>query len=211
VDNTFASPYNQNPLNLGADLVIHSATKYLGGHSDITGGVVIGSQELLQPIWTWRKALGQVMAPDVAFLLLRSLRTLGVRVERQNQTALAVARFLSTHPKVRKVNYPGLDKFPGYNLAKRQMRGFGGMISLEVDGVLEQTMRFCDALSMFTIAPSLGGVESLVTMPVTTTHHGLSEEERFRRGISDCLVRLSIGLEDEKDLITDLEKAFSFM
>lgn len=207
VDNTFASPYNQLPLSLGADLVIHSATKYLGGHSDLTGGVVIGPKDKVEPIWLRRKALGQVMAPDVAFLLLRSLRTLAVRVEKQNQSALAVAQFLSRHPRIRKTNYPGLSDFPGHEIAKKQMRGFGGMISFEVKASKEATIAFVDALKVFSIAPSLGGVESLVTMPITTTHYGLPAEERNRRGISDSLVRISIGLEDTGDLIADLEQA----
>lgn len=209
VDNTFASPYNQNPLSLGADLVIHSATKYLGGHSDLTGGVVVGSKDKVEPLWLRRKGLGSVMAPEVAFLLLRSLRTLAVRVERQNQTALAVAQYLSRHPRIAKTNYPGLADFPGHAIAKKQMRGFGGMISFEVKASKEVTIAFVDALKVFSIAPSLGGVESLVTMPVTTTHYGLSAEERNRRGISDSLVRISLGLEDAEDLIGDLEQALA--
>ncbi len=211
VDNTFASPYNQLPLSLGADLVIHSATKYLGGHSDLTGGVVVGSKDKVEPIWLRRKALGQIMAPEVAFLLLRSLRTLAVRVERQNQTALAVAQFLGKHPRIAKTNYPGLADFPGHAIAKKQMRGFGGMISFAVKASKEETIAFVDALKVFSIAPSLGGVESLVTMPVTTTHYGLAEEERKRRGISDSLVRISIGLEDAQDLIGDLEQALAII
>lgn len=207
VDNTFASPVNQSPLALGADLVIHSTTKYLGGHSDLTGGVVIGRGELLTPIWTWRKNLGQMMAPEVAFLLARSLRTLAVRVRHQNATAMAVAKFLQTHPKVKRANYPGLPDFPGHDVAASQMSGFGGMISFVHDGDAAATAAVVDKLKYFTIAASLGGVESLVTQPITTTHHGLTPEERDRRGIVDGLVRLSVGLEDAEDLIADLKQA----
>ncbi len=207
VDNTFASPVNQSPLELGADLVIHSTTKYLGGHSDLTGGVVIGRGELLTPIWSWRKNLGQMMAPEVAFLLARSLRTLAVRVRHQNATAMAVAKFLQAHPKVKRANYPGLPDFPGHNVAASQMSGFGGMISFVYDGDAAATAAVVDKLKYFTIAASLGGVESLVTQPITTTHHGLTPEERARRGIVDGMVRLSVGLEDAEDLIADLKQA----
>ncbi len=207
VDNTFASPVNQNPLELGADLVIHSATKYLGGHSDLTGGLVIGSPELLAPIGLWRKNLGQIMAPEVAFLLARSIRTLSVRVRAQNRSAQQVAEFLERHPRVLKVNYPGLPGFPGHAIARSQMRGFGGMLSFVYDGDAEATAAVVDRLRIFSIAASLGGVESLVTQPITTTHHGMSPEERRRRGIPDGMVRLSIGLEDPEDLIGDLARA----
>jgi cystathionine gamma-synthase/methionine-gamma-lyase len=207
VDNTFASPVNQSPLQLGADLVVHSTTKYLGGHSDLTGGVVIGPQEMLNVIWPWRKNLGQIMAPEVAFLLARSLRTLVVRVRQQNHNAQAVAQFLSKHPKIKRVNYPGLPAFAGHAVAAKQMRGFGGMISFVYDGDATATAAVVDRLRLFTIAASLGGVESLVTQPITTTHHGLTPEERQRRGIVDGLVRLSIGLEEAEDLIADLRQA----
>jgi len=207
VDNTFASPVNQNPLALGADIVIHSTTKYLGGHSDLTGGVVIGSKALVEPIWPWRKNLGQMMAPEVAYLLARSLRTVTVRVRQQNITALAVAQFLSSHRKVLKVNYPGLPDFPGHEVAARQMHGFGGMVSFVYDGDAAATAAVVDRLQIFTIAASLGGAESLVTQPITTTHHGMTPEERARRGIVDGMVRLSCGLEDTKDLIADLQQA----
>ena len=207
VDNTFASPVNQSPLDLGADLVIHSTTKYLGGHSDLTGGVVIGAKSLIDPIWPWRKNLGQMMAPEVAFLLARSLRTLVVRVRHQNSTALAVATFLRDHPKVEQIKYPGLPDFPGHAVASAQMSGFGGMISFVYDGDAKATAAVVDRLKLFTIAASLGGVESLVTQPITTTHHGMTPDERSRRGIVDGLVRLSCGLEDADDLIADLKKA----
>lgn len=207
VDNTFATPVNQSPLALGADLVIHSTTKYLGGHSDLTGGVVIGSSKLLEPIWAWRKNLGQMMAPEVAHLLARSLRTLVVRVKAQNETAGVLAQRLSEHPRVEAVHYPGLETHPQHGIAKRQMRGFGGMLSFVMRGDANTTAAAVDRLELFSIAPSLGGVESLVTQPVTTTHHGLTAEERSRRGISDTMVRLSVGLEDTEDLWNDLEQA----
>lgn len=209
VDNTFATPVNQLPLELGADLVIHSATKYLGGHSDLTGGVVIGPSKLLQPIWMWRKNLGQMMAPEVAFLLARSLRTMVVRVRAQNMAAGLLAERLAAHPRVERVNYPGLASHAGHALARKQMRGFGGMLSFVVRGDAKQTAAVVDRLKLFAIAPSLGGVESLVTQPVTTTHHGLTLAERARRGIVDGMVRLSIGLEDVEDLSVDLERALA--
>jgi cystathionine gamma-synthase/methionine-gamma-lyase len=207
IDNTFASPVNQKPLSLGADIVVHSATKYLGGHSDLTGGLVIGPENLLKPIWAWRKNLGQIMAPEVAFMLARSLRTLSVRVKVQNETAQAIAEFLNTHKKVKKVNYPGLQDFTGHHIAKKQMKGFGGMLSFAYDGDAQTTANVVDRLHIFSIAASLGGVESLVTQPITTTHHGMTPEERMKRGILDSTIRLSCGLEDSDDLINDLKQA----
>ncbi|TAN11526.1 MAG: PLP-dependent transferase [Burkholderiaceae bacterium] len=207
VDSTFGSPVNQQPLTLGADIVIHSATKYLGGHSDLTGGAVMGSNAHLAPIAEWRKNLGLIMAPQVAFLLARSLRTLTVRVRQQNANAQAVAEFLAEHPRIKQVNYPGLTDFPTHALARKQMHGFGGMLSFVVDGDAKATAAVVDRLKLIALAPSLGGVESLVTQPVTTSHHGLSPEERARRGISDGLVRLSCGLEDAADLVADLTQA----
>ena len=209
VDNTFASPVNQRPLELGADFVVHSATKYLGGHSDLTAGVLMGSKELLLPVWNWRKNLGSMIAPETASLLARSLRTLVVRVREQNASAQAVAEAMARHPKVTRVYYPGLPDFPGHALAKQQMHGFGGMLSIEVKGDGAAATRVADRLRLFALAPSLGGAESLVTQPCTTTHHGLTPEERMRRGISDAMLRLSVGLEDTVDLIADLEQALA--
>lgn len=206
VDNTFATPVNQQPLALGADLVVHSATKFLGGHSDLTGGVVVGAAARLEPIDTWRKTLGQAIAPEVASLLARSLRTLVVRVRAQNASALELARRLERHPRVRKVYYPGLEGADGHELALRQMSGFGGMLSFVVDGDARWVI---DKLKLFSIAASLGGVESLVTQPVTTSHHGVPREDRERRGITDGMVRVSVGLEDAQDLWADLEGALA--
>ena len=207
VDNTFASPVNQNPLELGADFVVHSATKYLGGHSDLTAGALMGAKSALAPVWSWRKNLGQAIAPEIAAQLARSLRTLPVRVERQNATAMKVALVMQAHPQVERVLYPGLPDFPGHALAKRQMKGFGGMLTIEIRGGGVAATRVADKLKLFALAPSLGGVESLVTQPCTTTHHGLTPEERARRGISDAMLRLSVGLEDADDLIADLKQA----
>ena len=209
VDNTFASPVNQRPLELGADFVMHSATKYLGGHSDLTAGVLAGSKELLLPVWNWRKNLGSTIAAETAALLSRSLRTLDVRVRQQNATAQAVAEAMARHPRIARVYYPGLPDFPGHALAKAQMHGFGGMVTIEVAGTGADATRVADRLRLFALAPSLGGAESLVTQPCTTTHHGLTPEERARRGISDSMLRLSIGLEDPADLIADLEQALA--
>lgn len=207
VDNTFATPVNQLPLALGADIAMQSATKFLGGHSDLTAGVLCASSNLLQPVRPWRKNLGQMLAPDTAHRLARSLGTLAVRVEKQNANALRIAEYLSQHDAVRRVYYPGLTDSPGHVLAQAQMSGFGGMVTFEFDGSLEQTMQVTERLQVFSLAPSLGGIESLVTLPVTTSHHDMTVEERDRRGISDSMVRLSIGIEHGDDLIADLEQA----
>lgn len=207
VDNTFASPINQNPLALGADLVLHSATKYLGGHSDLTAGALMASAELIKPVIAWRKNLGQLIAPETAALLSRSLRTLPIRIRQHNENALAVARAMEQHPAVLKVHYPGLPSFPDHPLAARQMQGFGGMLSIEVKGGGQAAARVADKLQVFLLATSLGGVESLVSQPSATSHHGLSREERLQRGIGDGMLRLSVGLEDAQDLINDLHQA----
>ena len=207
VDNTFASPVNQQPLALGADLVVHSATKYLGGHSDITAGAVMGPAELIAPVAGWRKNLGTVPAPETAAMLARSIRTLVVRVRQQNQNAQSIAEAMERHPRIRRVLYPGLASHPGHAVAAEQMSGFGGMLTIEIDGDTSATSAVVDRLQLFAIAPSLGGVESLATQPATTTHHGLSGAERERRGISGSMIRFSVGIEDGQDLIADLEQA----
>jgi cystathionine gamma-synthase len=211
VDNTFATPVNQKPLELGADLVIHSATKYLGGHSDITAGMVAGPTELITQIWPWRKNLGQMLAPETAAMLSRSVKSLVLRVARQNDTALKVARAMEAHPRIRKVYFPGLESFKGHELAKKQMKGFGGMVTIEVEATMEETMKVADHFRLFRIAPSLGGAESLCTQPVTTTHYGLGQAELERRGISPSMIRLSVGFEDAEDLINDLTQALSLL
>jgi cystathionine beta-lyase/cystathionine gamma-synthase len=207
VDNTFASPVNQQPLAFGADLVVHSATKYLGGHSDLTAGALMGPKALIDPVWPWRKNLGSTPAPETAALLARSLRTLVVRVRAQSASAMAIARALVGHPRVARVLYPGLETFPGHALAARQMSDFGGMLTIEVQGGGTAASAVVDRLRLFAIAPSLGGVESLATQPITTTHHSMGPEERARRGLGDGMIRLSVGLEDPEDLIADLEQA----
>ena len=209
VDNTFASPINQQPLTLGADLVLHSASKYLGGHSDITAGALMASLELVRKVAPWRKNFGQIIAPDVATLLARSVRTLPLRIRQHNDNALAVAKAMQNHPHIRRVLYPGLPEFPGHTLAARQMHGFGGMLSIEVDGGFEQAAAVADNLQLFLLATSLGGVESLVSQPCATSHYALSAEERRQRGISDGLLRLSVGLENAEDLIHDLQQALA--
>ena len=209
VDNTFASPINQKPLELGADLVLHSATKYLGGHSDLTAGALMTSASLAKPVVAWRKNLGQLIAPETAALLSRSLRTLPLRVRQHNENAMAVAQAMEQHPKITKVHYPGLPSFEGHELAKRQMTGFGGMLSIEVKGGQQAAEKVADSLNVFLLATSLGGVESLVSQPSATSHHGLSREERLKRGIGDGMLRLSVGLEDTADLIQDLNDALT--
>lgn len=207
VDNTFASPVNQRPLELGADLVSYSATKFLGGHSDVTAGFVVGAADLVEPLKPWRKSFGSCIAPEPAAQLSRSLRTLIVRVRQHNANAQAVAEAMAADPRVARVLYPGLPDFPGHELAAKQMSGFGGIVTIEVDGDADTTVQVVDRLRLFTLAPSLGGVESLVTQPVTTTHYDLSPEERERRGITGSMIRLSVGLEDADDLIADLTQA----
>jgi cystathionine gamma-synthase len=207
VDNTFASPVNQRPLELGADLALHSATKYMGGHSDLTAGALMGPEALVRTVATWRKNLGQLLSPETATLLSRSLRTLALRVRQHNENALAVAVAMEQNPQVSKVLYPGLPSFPDHDLASRQMDGFGGMVTIELKGGREQAVAVADNLDVFLLATSLGGVESLVSQPCATSHHGISKEERERRGITDGMLRLSVGLEDPADLIADLNRA----
>lgn len=207
VDNTFASPINQRPLALGADLVVHSATKYLGGHSDLTAGALMSSAPLSETVSAWRKNLGQLLSPETAALLSRSLRTLSVRIRQHNENAMAVAGALDGYPGVTRVLYPGLPSFPGHQLASEQMSGFGGMMTIEITGGGEAATAVADNLQIFLLATSLGGVESLVSQPSVTSHHDIGKEEREKRGISDGMLRLSIGLEDPLDLIADLQQA----
>ena len=209
IDNTFATPINQRPIEPGVDIVLHSATKYMGGHSDLIAGVAAGSQKLMQQVWETRTTLGGTMDPHASFLLLRGLKTLVVRVERHNQNALRVAQFLEKHPRVKRVNYPFLASHPQHALAVQQMSGGGGLLSFEVEGTAEETRRFTESLRMFALAPSLGGVDSLVTLPVVTSHAMVSPEERTQMGITEQLVRLAIGIENADDLIADLEQALA--
>lgn len=209
VDSTFATPINQQPLTLGADIVVHSASKYLGGHSDLTAGAVMASKELLSNISLWRKNLGQIIAPDTAALLSRSLRTLPLRVKQHNTNALALAQAMQKHPKISRVLYPGLTDNPDYDLACKQMQGFGGMVTIEVAGGRHAAETVANNLKILLLATSLGGVESLVSQPVATSHHAISAEARAKQGITDGMLRLSVGLEDVADLIADLEQALA--
>jgi cystathionine beta-lyase/cystathionine gamma-synthase len=207
VDNTFATPVNQQVLALGADFSVQSATKYLGGHSDLTAGVLSGRQDDIIRLHEWRKNLGQTLSPEVAHKLKRSLVTLPLRVEKHNQNAQVVAEYLAQHPAVDHVYYPGLPEDPGYQLASRQMSGFGGMLSFDVKGGEAQARLVIDSLKLISLAPSLGGAETLATQPVTSSHHGLSDSVLAQLGISGAMIRLSVGLEAVPDLIADLEQA----
>jgi cystathionine beta-lyase/cystathionine gamma-synthase len=207
VDNTFATPVNQNPAQLGADLVLHSASKYLGGHSDLIGGAVAGPSELIERVRKTMRLLGGCMDPHAAWLLGRSIKTLPIRVQKHNENAMVLAQFLSSHPKVDRVHYPGLPDHPQHALAATQMRGFGGVLSLELKGSADAMERFVRRLRLIVLAPSLGGVESLLLPPSVSSHRSLPEEIRKKSGISNRLVRLSVGIEDVEDLLRDLNEA----
>jgi cystathionine gamma-lyase len=210
VDNTFATPYLQNPLDLGADIVVHSATKYLGGHSDIVGGVLATNDETLTDrLHHFQNSVGATPSPLDCFLVLRSTKTLHVRVERHCDNAERVAAWLAEHPQVAVVHYPGLASHPHHALAKRQMRRFGGMVSVELKGGLEAGRRFASRTRLFALAESLGGVESLVDHPASMTHASIPREKRLAAGLNDGLVRLSVGIEDIDDLLADLEQALA--
>lgn len=209
IDSTFATPFNQRPLDFGIDLVIHSATKYLGGHNDLLAGVVVGSHGLISAIRDMQAMLGGIADPHTAYLLLRGMKTLGLRIRKQNDNGMAVARFLEGHPRVRRVYYPGLSSHPDYKIACQQMKGFGGVVSFEIDGDLQTTSTFIDRLQIPYIAPSLGGVETLIEQPALMSYYEMTSEERAAIGISDELIRLSLGVEDADDLIADLDQALS--
>ena len=206
VDNTFASPYLQNPLDMGADIVVHSVTKYLGGHSDVVGGAVMCNRDdLYETLKYHQNAVGAVPGPFDCFLVLRGIKTLAVRMEAHQKNAMAVAQYLEKHPLVEKVMYPGLPSHPHHELAKKQMRGFGGMVSFVIKGGEEGARQFLGTTKLFSLAESLGGVESLMCHPVSMTHGSIPKEERDARGVVDALIRLSVGIEDQDDLIKDLE------
>jgi methionine-gamma-lyase len=209
IDNTFATPVLQKPIGLGFHLVVHSATKYLAGHSDVIAGAVAGSKALIQKVRQNVIYLGGSMDPEAAFLLIRGLKTLGVRMERQCKNAMLVAKFLEKHPKVARVHYPGLLPHPEHHLAKRQMRGFGAMLAFDMKGGLPAARRFCDRVRIFLLAASLGGVESLVVLPIYTSHYKLSEAELRGAGVEPGTVRVSVGLEEPEDLIEDLRQALA--
>lgn len=207
IDSTFASPFNTRPHELGIDAVLHSATKYLGGHSDLLAGALAGSSSLVSRVKSHLRVLGGILDPHAAYLLLRGMKTLELRVKRHNENALEVARFLLSHDRVRAVHYPMLESHPQYELARRQMKGGGGVLSFEVAGGLAEAKRFADALELVRVAPSLGSVESLLSIPCLTSHAMLSPEERRRAGIADGLVRLALGVESPEDLVADLSRA----
>jgi methionine-gamma-lyase len=208
VDNTFASPYNQQPLQFGCSATIHSATKYLAGHNDVTAGAVAGPRELIEPMKKLRRTLGGTLDPHGAWLLLRGMKTLALRMAKHNSNGQEVAEYLENHPNVEKAYYPGLRTHPQHSLAKRQMKGFGGVVSFELKGDLSHTMRFVDNLKLALIGASLGGTETLVSQPRTASHFFMDPVERRKAGISDSLVRLSLGIEDADDIISDLAQAF---
>jgi cystathionine beta-lyase/cystathionine gamma-synthase len=205
IDSTFATPINCRPAEWGIDLVLHSGTKYFAGHSDLICGIATGRRDLIEQIHQTRTTLGCCLDPHAAFLLLRGIKTLAVRVERQNQSALRVAEFLSQHPKVARVHYPFLKDHPDYAIAKKQMAGAGGVLSFEVEGNGADACRVAEALNLFTLAPSLGGVDSLVTIPVITSHAMIAPELRQKMGVTDQMIRISVGLEHVDDLIADLD------
>ena len=211
VDNTFASPYLQNPLDLGADIVMHSVTKYLGGHSDVVmGALVMNDEELYKKLWFFYNACGGTPGPQDAFLVLRGIKTLHLRMKAHCENGRKVAEYLKNHPKVEKIYWPGFEDHPGHDVAKKQMKDFGGMVSIVIKGAdLAETFRVASGFKVFTLAESLGGVESLINHPATMTHGSIPKETREKVGVVDNLLRLSVGVEDAEDLIADLEQALS--
>lgn len=209
VDNTFATAYLQRPLELGADIVMHSATKYLGGHSDVVmGSLVVNDKELAEKLYFIQNASGAVCGPQDSFLVLRGIKTLHIRMQRHCENGKAVAEFLKSHPKVGKVYWPGFEDHPNHEIAKKQMSGFGGMISFTtIEDTLESAVKVVENLKVFTLAESLGGVESLAGHPASMTHASIPKAEREKTGVVDSLIRLSVGIEDEEDLINDLKQA----
>jgi cystathionine gamma-synthase len=211
IDSTFATPINCRPAEWGIDLVLHSGTKYFGGHSDIMCGIAAGRMDLIEQIHHARTTLGGCMDPHAAFLLLRGIKTLAVRVERQNESAQRLAEFLSQHPKVARVHYPLLKNHPDYVIARKQMKGAGGVVTFEVEGSGADACRVAEALNLFTLAPSLGGVDSLVTIPVLTSHYKIDPELLRKMGVTEQMIRLSVGIEHVDDLIADLEKGLAVL
>lgn len=209
IDNTFATPILQRPIEFGFDIVLHSATKYMAGHSDVIAGAAAGSKHWMARVQHMVIYLGGSMDPGAAFLLIRGMKTMGLRVQKQCENALAVAEFLEQHPKVARVHYPGLKSHPDHQLAKRQMNGFGSMLAFDVKGGLPEARRFCDRVQLFLLAASLGGVESLVVLPVYSSHYNMSEQELAHAGVTPGTVRVSVGLEDAEDLLADLKQALA--
>jgi cystathionine gamma-synthase len=211
IDSTFATPYNARPLEQGVDIVIQSATKYLAGHNDVLAGAAFGTAKVTDPIYQWRRMTGGVADPMSCYLLIRGLKTFGIRMERLNSSAMQVAQFLEKQPKVRRVYYPGLPSHRHHQIATKQMKGFGAVVTFEIDGDLEKTLKFLKGLKLCMLGPSLGGPETLVTHPALNSYYNITREERYELGIIDELVRLSVGLEDPRDIIADLEAGFAHM
>src|ERR1700726_339825 len=209
IDNTFATPVLQQPIQLGYDMVVHSATKALAGHSDVIAGAAVGSKHWMERVQHMVIYLGGSIDPEAAYLLNRGMKTLGLRVRKQCENAMAVAKFLAKHRKVARVFYPGLPSHPDHKLAKRQMRGFGSMLAFDLKGGLPAARRVCDRVQLFLLAASLGGVESLVVLPIYTSHYNMTADERARAGVSPGMVRVSIGIEDSEDLVADLQQALA--
>ncbi len=207
IDSTFATPLNQRPLEFGVDLEIHSCTKYLAGHNDILAGAVLGRSELIDEIRKLHKATGGVIDPHCCYLLLRGLKTFPLRMERHNETAMKTALFLESHPQVKRVYYPGLESHPHHDIAKAQMRGYGGVVTFETKGTIANAKQFLDKLKLCYIAPSLGGVETLITHPATVTYYDCTRKERYALGITDTLIRLAVGIENAEDIIADVDQA----
>jgi len=208
-DSTFATPFNQKPLDYGVHLVMHSATKYLAGHNDILGGVVLGKKELINPIREYLKITGGVIDPHSAYLLIRGLKTFELRMQRHNSSGQIIAEYLETHPKVKKVYYPGLKSHPHYDVAKAQMSGYGGVVTFELEDNVEHVLDFMGKLKILNIGPSLGGVESLIPHPATISYYKISKEERLKLGITDGLIRLAVGVENVEDIINDIKTALN--
>ncbi len=212
VDNTFASPYFQKPLELGVDIVLHSTTKYLGGHSDTVGGaIIVNDKAIAEKLKFLQNAVGAILSPFDSWLLLRGIKTLELRMEKHQENAIIIAKFLQSHRKVKKVYYPGLKNHPGHLIAKKQMSGFSGVLSFELKASLKKTIKFIEALKLILVAESLGAVESLIEHPASMTHASIDPKERKKIGLSDGLIRLSVGVEDSNDLINDLKQALTKM
>jgi cystathionine gamma-lyase len=212
VDNTFMSPYFQNPLDLGADMVMHSLTKYINGHSDVVGGaIMLNENEQYDKLWYLQNSMGPSQSPFDSWLVLRGVKTLALRMRAHASNAIEIAKFLEAHPKVDKVIYPGLVSHPQHELAKRQMSGFGGMLSIYIKGGLEESRKFLEEVNLFALAESLGGVESLIEHPAIMTHASVPIEERNKLGITDNFIRLSVGVEDIDDLKADLSRALNLI
>ncbi len=207
IDATFSTPMNQRPLEFGVDLVLHSCTKYMAGHNDILAGCVVGRTDLVQEIRALHKAVGGVIDAHCCYLLLRGLKTFPLRMQRHNETALMMAHALEAHPGVKRTYYPGLESHPHHEIAKAQMTGFGGVVSFDIKGTLAQAKRFLDSLKLCYIAPSLGGVETLITHPATVTYYDCTRKERYELGITDTLIRLAVGVEDADDILADIDQA----